>query len=241
VFSRCTLNLCIFVRFEVLIELKMSVLVFWAVMLCWLVDKILTFGEMYCLHLHNLTLKMALLFLWNIGNLPAGPQGVYNPVDQHWYAYSVFMFWYTLCVCVCACMWQGGGSQSQEDWLFMCSFPECMLFTEEFWRECYSGLDLLPILFSYYSTWFLLGCVTARIGPIYAGIPHWNLFLFLNFILALINICCIHLSFSFFLMVYHCFTFKKYTGTFKFPFWVLGCVLNGTLYTFIGMDTEWLQ
>jgi hypothetical protein len=37
---------------------------------------------------------------------------------------------------------------------------------------------------------------SARNGPAYAGIPYRNFFLFLNFTPAIINIYCIHLSFS---------------------------------------------
>jgi hypothetical protein len=51
-----------------------------------------------------------------------------------------------------------------------------------------------------------------------AGIPCWNFFLFQNFIPALIIMYYIYLSFSVSLTVCPCFAFKKYTGTFKFPF-----------------------
>jgi hypothetical protein len=60
--------------------------------------------------------------------------------------------------------------------------------------------------------------ISARNGPVYAAIPYRKFFLFLNFILALINIYYIQLSLTSFLMVYLCFTFKMYTGTYKFPF-----------------------
>jgi hypothetical protein len=61
--------------------------------------------------------------------------------------------------------------------------------------------------------------ISARNGPVYAGIPYWNFLSFLNFILALINIYYIHLSFfPIFLTAYPCFAFKNYIGTSKFPF-----------------------
>jgi hypothetical protein len=68
------------------------------------------------------------------------------------------------------------------------------------------------------------GTVSSRNGPVYAGIPYRNFFLFLNFILAHINIYYIHLSLYILLTVYLCFAFKKYTGTYKFPFRALGIV-----------------
>jgi hypothetical protein len=40
--------------------------------------------------------------------------------------------------------------------------------------------------------------VRARNGPVYAGIPYQNFFLFLNFIQALVNIYYIHLTFPYF-------------------------------------------
>jgi hypothetical protein len=53
----------------------------------------------------------------------------------------------------------------------------------------------------------------------YTGIPYLNLFLFLNFIPALVNIYYINLYiFPFLLTVYTCFDFKKYIGTSKFLF-----------------------
>jgi hypothetical protein len=48
-----------------------------------------------------------------------------------------------------------------------------------------------------------------------------ELILCLNFIPEFINIYFIQLSFSIFLTVYRCITFKKYTGTSKFSFRVL--------------------
>jgi len=59
-------------------------------------------------------------------------------------------------------------------------------------------------------------CATTS-GPVHAGVRYRNLFLFLNFIPALINVYYNHLTFSTFLTVCHCFAFKKYTGTSKFP------------------------
>jgi hypothetical protein len=55
-----------------------------------------------------------------------------------------------------------------------------------------------------------------------------NFFLFLNFVPALINTYGYYISvpFSIFLAVYPCFAFKKYTGTSKFPYRVLGLYQN---------------
>jgi hypothetical protein len=50
-------------------------------------------------------------------------------------------------------------------------------------------------------------------------------FLFLNFVPALTNMYSIHISYSMFLTAYICFTYKKYTRTFKFPFRAL-CTLT---------------
>jgi hypothetical protein len=57
-----------------------------------------------------------------------------------------------------------------------------------------------------------------RNGPVYAGTPYRNFFLYLNFIPAFINMYMyyIHLSFYIFL-TYACSACKKYTGTSIFP------------------------
>jgi hypothetical protein len=52
--------------------------------------------------------------------------------------------------------------------------------------------------------------------------PSRNFFLLLNFVPALVNMYNIYLLFPFFLKVYTCFAFKKYTGTSKFSFRALG-------------------
>jgi hypothetical protein len=50
---------------------------------------------------------------------------------------------------------------------------------------------------------------SARNGPVFAGIPYRNFFLFMTFISALITMHYINLSFSIFLALYHYFYFKK--------------------------------
>jgi hypothetical protein len=85
-------------------------------------------------------------------------------------------------------------------------------------------------------------------GPVYAGIPHRNLFLFLNFIPALINIYYTHLNFSIFFWRCTWFVSNKYSCTSKFPFralnasinrrephWTLSCVTN-CFYSFRNYD-----
>jgi hypothetical protein len=50
---------------------------------------------------------------------------------------------------------------------------------------------------------------SARNGPVYAGIPYRILFLFMNFVPALTDICCIHLSFYICMTAFPCFAFKS--------------------------------
>jgi hypothetical protein len=60
--------------------------------------------------------------------------------------------------------------------------------------------------------------ISARNEAIYASIRYYNLFWFLNFIPALINIDYIHLSFPIFLMVYPCLAFKSIWAILHFHF-----------------------
>jgi hypothetical protein len=61
---------------------------------------------------------------------------------------------------------------------------------------------------------------SARNGLVYDGIPQRNIFLFLNFILALIIIYYISILyiFSIFLILHPYIAFKEYTGISKFQF-----------------------
>jgi hypothetical protein len=79
-------------------------------------------------------------------------------------------------------------------------------------------LVFTKIIFPHWIVFPMCYVFTARNGPVYAGMPYWHFFLFLNFIPAVINIYYVHLPFYVFLTVYPCFAFKKYTDTSKFPF-----------------------
>jgi hypothetical protein len=99
--------------------------------------------------------------------------------------------------------------------------------------SCYTGRGLYPKAEAYTPEDSHLhicrheSLESTTVGLVYAGIPYRNLFLLLNFILALIYMYYIHLSFSFCEGgLYFCFASKKYTGTSKFPFRALMLLKN---------------
>jgi hypothetical protein len=73
--------------------------------------------------------------------------------------------------------------------------------------------------------------ISARNGPVYAGIPYWNFYLFLIFIPVLINIYYIHVGYFFHFSdgsLYTYFVFKKYkhAGAYTFSFRGLKLILK---------------